>query len=117
MIRMQLERRSHAGYPDLACPKFFCDFCNRPIEHAELGLYMWDGRLENASYFAGEPVEVYTVHKGDCDARLCSVLGWHREDPSTMELATLPVYLARNMGMRSRKDWEEAVGLADWGAA
>ena len=115
MIRMQLERRAHAGYPDLSCPKFFCDFCARPIQQAGLGLYLWDGRLENETYFAGEPVDVYTVHKGDCDARLCSVMGWYRDDASTMELATLPVYLAQNMGMRSRKDWEEARALADFG--
>jgi hypothetical protein len=117
VIRMQLERRSHAGYPDLACPKFFCDFCNQPIGQAEGGIYLWDARLENALYYAGEPVEVYTVHKGDCDARMCSVLGWHRGDPATMELATLPVYLAQNMGVRSRKDWEKARGLADLGGA
>jgi hypothetical protein len=118
MIRMQLERRAHAGYPDLACPKFFCDFCARPIQHAGLGLYVGDGRLENEAYFAGEPVDIYTVHKGDCDVRLCSAcsaMGWHCEDASTMKLATLPVYLAQNMGMRSRKDWEEARALADFG--
>lgn len=118
MIRMQLERRAHACYPDLACPKFFCDFCARPIQHAGLGLYVGDGRLENEAYFAGEPVDIYTVHKGDCDVRLCSAcsaMGWHGEDASTMKLATLPVYLAQNMGMRSRKDWEEARALADFG--
>jgi hypothetical protein len=113
MIRMQLERRAHAVYPDLACPKFFCDFCAKPIQQAELGLYLWDG--ENEAYFAGEPVDVYMVHKGDCDARLCSVMGWDRDNASTMELATLPVYLAQNMGIRSRKDWEEARALADSG--
>ncbi len=113
MIRMQLERRAHAVYPDLACPKFFCDFCAKPIQQAELGLYLWDG--VNEAYFAGEPVDVYMVHKGDCDARLCSVMGWDRDNASTMELATLPVYLAQNMGIRSRKDWEEARALADFG--
>lgn len=113
MIRMQLELRKNEGYPDLACPKFFCDFCAKPIHQAGLGLYMWDGRLENEAYFAGEPVEVYTVHKGDCDARMCSVLGWYRDEPATMELATLPVYLAQNMGVCSPKDWEKAQSLAD----
>jgi hypothetical protein len=117
MIRMQLERDSRAGHPDLACPKFFCDFCSKPIQEAEGGLYIWDARLENKAYYEGEPVDIYTVHKGDCDAHMCFVKGWHRSDPATMELATLPAYLAQNMGVRSRKDWENARGLAEFGGA
>jgi hypothetical protein len=117
MMRMQLERRSHAGYPDLAGPKFFCDFCNRPIQRAGLGLYMWDERLENAAYFAGEPTAVYTVHKGKCDALMCSVLGLRQDEVATMELEVLPLYLARNMGMHSHEELEKGRDLADLGGA
>ena len=114
---MVLERRHHRGSPDLACPKFFCDYCYRPVEDARMGLYMWDARLENEEYYRGHPVEIFIVHKGACDAKLCDLLGWERHDPATMELATLPVYLGQSMGIRSRKDWQNAGALADFGGS
>jgi hypothetical protein len=117
MIRVQPERGAHAGNPDLSCPKFFCKLCNRPIDQAENGLYVWDARLENEAYYAGEPVEVYTVHKRECDAYVCFVKGWPRSDPATMEIRTLSVYLAHDMGIRVGKDWDNARGPAEFGGA
>jgi hypothetical protein len=104
VIRIQLERRSHA--PDLSCPKFVCDYCEEPIEDARRGLYVW--AADNAAYEAGEPADVFTVHKGWCDHAFCFTRGWHRHDPCTGELAALLVYLARNAGMTTRGDWEKA---------
>lgn len=117
MIRMQLERRSHTGSPDLACPKFTCDYCGEPIDRAEGGLYAWDARLSNEAYYDGKPVDVYTLHKGDCDAWFRFAKGWHRDEPSTGELADLPAYLANNMNAPARRDREKARDRAGFGGA
>lgn len=108
MIRMVLERNTHKGRPDLARPRIFCDYCERPIDDARGGLYMWDARLENEAFYAGEPQEVYTVHKGACDRGFCARMGWQRHGPHAGELRLLPLYLGNSAAV----DWQKARELA-----
>jgi hypothetical protein len=70
------------------CPTPYCDICGRPIEEAWTGLYTWK---------VGEDV-VYFVHAGRCERVIEDEFGgeFNRQD---MELRSLPVHLAANMGL------------------
>jgi len=104
-IKMVIKVRHPRGLPDIACPMIFCDVCDRRIEKAEHGLYMWDapeGECEEEAFFKGRiPTEMYMVHKGYCadlvDERVPSGYAM------TMELSCLPIYLAGNLGIKWKK--------------
>ncbi len=114
-IKIVLERRAHRGEPDISRPMFFCDYCDKPIEEAGKGLYVFPDASSKAlhdegGFFKGEPVAVYTVHKGACDRMFHQERGYGRGDLSpTMELRLLPYYLGNNMGL----DWEKVRELAE----
>lgn len=100
------EIRHNEGQPDESRPTFFCDHCDKPIEEAELSLYLFpDANLENQAYMEGrKPVPLYTVHKGNCDEQFHLDRGFDPTQSPTMELSVLPIMLGNNMNL----DWDEA---------
>ena len=94
-------------------PKFYCDFCEEAIEKASAGLYLWKhARTQKRGFVEGVPADVFTGHKGVCDRGFCERMRWKRNDPMTMELRVLPIYLGTNMGLdwRAARQWAEDMG-------
>lgn len=116
MLKVVLEERHQHGKPDLSRPIVVCDSCGEEITDCEMGLYVWDARLDS-EFNDGKPVDLYTVHKRACDYALASRLGIEEGQLSSMELQTLPVFLGENMGLNSRKKWNHARDLSDSASA
>lgn len=70
-VKIALERRAHRGLPDLACPRFYCDYCGVVIGDVGQGMYMWDARLENEGFLVGVPKDLLVGHKGASDRAMC----------------------------------------------
>lgn len=93
---MVLEVRHDRGEPDVTRPVVLCDHCGLEIERAEHGMYLFDGRIENAAYWRSEPVELYTVHKdylSGCWRAFVFEKGWDEASVTDGELSWLPGYL------------------------
>lgn len=94
---MVLEVRHDRGEPDITRPIVLCDQCGLEIERAEHGMYLFDGRLENAPYWRSEPVELFTVHKDylrGCWGAFVASKGWDEGSVADGELSWLPSYLS-----------------------
>jgi hypothetical protein len=84
-----------------AGPVFLCDHCGERITEVKLANYVWDDK----GAVPGDVLDVYFVHKGDCDRALeARLTGGRPERLASMELNVLLPYLASNLGV----DWEEA---------
>lgn len=110
-IKIVQEVHHHEGGPDISAPRFFCDHCDRPIEDANLGLYVFPAAdLENEDYMEGrKAVPLFTVHKGRCDEQFHLDRGHDPDNVPTGELSVLLVYLGNNMGL----DWDQAWGMVE----
>lgn len=83
-----------------AAPVFVCDFCDRKIEGADEGLYVFDHKSE------GGRTTIKLVHKGECDRALGKALGYRMQ--GSVELEALPIYLLRNLGVSATEAQERA---------
>lgn len=110
-IKIVHEIHHHEGRPDISAPKFFCDHCDRPIEDAQLGLYVFPNQnLDDPAIMEGrKAVPLFTVHKGRCDEQFHLDRGFDPRTVPTMELSVLPIFLGNNMAL----DWDLARELAE----
>lgn len=90
MIKMELLIRHPQGKPDLSCPIFVCDICNKKIERIEEGMYHWH---EEGFLPTDEPIMI--LHKKPCSY----ILESREKITPWVELRELLGYLPNNSGM------------------